>query len=58
MKVYLGIKYHADNSNRNLVEGITTKLGEQGHEVYCVTQDLEKWGETSFSADDLMRKTF
>lgn len=58
MKIYLGIKFHADNSNRGVIEEICTHLNELGHEVSCITKDLEKWGETTFSPRELMEKTF
>ncbi len=58
MKAYLGIKYHPDNRNRATIEEISKVLATIGYETTCVVRDLEKWGEKSFSAPELMRKTF
>jgi nucleoside 2-deoxyribosyltransferase len=58
VKVYLAIKYHADHSNRDRIEGITAVLHELGHETYCVTRDLEHWGVYAFTPQDLMQKSF
>ena len=58
MKIYLGIKFYADNSNRDVIEQISSHLNKLGHEVFCITQNLEKWGEKTFSSAELMQKTF
>ncbi len=58
MKIYLGIKFHEDNSNKEMVDGISEHLHSLGHETYCVTRDLENWGQKSFSEAELMQLTF
>lgn len=58
MKIYLGIKFYSDNSNKKTIEEICTHLGQLGHEVFCITKDLENWGKETFSAQELMQKTF
>ena len=58
MRVYFGIKYHADFANRLLIEKILTLLEQAGAETFCVVRDLEHWGETSLSPQVLMTQTF
>ncbi|MBX3010042.1 MAG: DinB family protein [Caldilineaceae bacterium] len=58
MKLYLAIKYHADQQNRDAIEAITAVLAAQGHEVYCITRDLEAWGAQHFAPEALMRQSF
>ncbi len=58
MRIYLAIKYHPDAHNRPLVQAITTALSAAGHSTVCVARDLEAWGATSFSAQELMRRSF
>ena len=57
MKIYLAIKYHADLSNKALIERICG-IAEETHQVICGHRDLEKWGEVSFSENELMEKVF
>jgi len=58
MKLYLAIKYHADQRNRQAIERITEVLTAQGHDLFCIARDLEQWGALSFPADKLMLYTF
>ena len=58
MKACIAIKYHADQSNREHIEGISAVLGRQGFETACITRDLEKWGEVQFDPGTLMQRTF
>jgi nucleoside 2-deoxyribosyltransferase len=58
MKIFLSIKYHADNGNRPQIEGITAALRQRGWEVICVMRDIEEWGERPLPANDLMAQTF
>jgi nucleoside 2-deoxyribosyltransferase len=58
MKAYIAIKYHADQSNRERIEGISAALEQQGYETVCITRDLEKWGEVQFDSGTLMQRTF
>ena len=58
MNVYLGVKYHADNRNREVIEEISEVLARCGIATSCVARDLEKWGKVRFEARDLMRRTF
>lgn len=54
----MGIKYHADHQNRDLIEHVSSAFNAHGHAVFCVARDLERWGEVAFSPQDLMTKTF
>jgi nucleoside 2-deoxyribosyltransferase len=58
MKAYIAIKYHADHSNRERIEGISAALERQGYETVCITRDLEKWGAVQFDSGTLMQRTF
>jgi len=58
MKLFLSIKYHADNGNRPQIEGITAALRQQGWEVICVARDIEAWGQRPLPAGELMAQTF
>ncbi len=58
MKIYLAIKYHSDNSNREFIEELINHLSQQGHKVTCVVRDVERWGEKMLTPFDLMQKSF
>jgi len=58
VKLYLGIKFHEDLSNKNLIERICHIAEQQNHQIICAHRDLEQWGNISFSLQELMLKTF
>lgn len=58
MKFYLGIKFHEDLSNKNLIERICCIAEQQNHQIICDHRNLEQWGAISFSLEELMLKTF
>lgn len=58
MRAYLGIKYHADNRNREVIEGISEVLARCGFMTFSVARDLEHWGAVRLEPQDLMRQTF
>jgi 2'-deoxynucleoside 5'-phosphate N-hydrolase len=58
IKAYFGIKFHADNKNKKLIDDISKILQEINIETICITRDIEKWGMCSFSPEELMNKTF
>ena len=47
MKVYLGIKFHPDNRNRDRIELISQALSLYGCEIVCIRRDIEQWGGPS-----------
>ena len=55
---YFGIKYHEDQSNRELIKAIATVLEKAGIETRCIARDVEKWGKVQFTPNELMRITF
>ena len=57
-RIYFAIKYHPDNSNRSLIETISSTFESRGFEVVNVARDLEKWGKVQFEPEDLMRQSF
>jgi hypothetical protein len=56
--VYLAIKYHADNKNKDLIRSISHACQINGLHCFCIAQDIEMWGEKSFEPADLMRISF
>ncbi len=54
MKVLLAIKFHEDNSNRELIGKISKSLSQIGMETVVVARDFEKWGEEKITARELM----
>lgn len=59
MKVFISIKFHEDNRNRELINGISSILEKKGLETICIIRDVEKWGQNKFGTpEELMKKTF
>ena len=58
MQAYLAIKYHADNANRDRIEGISAVLAACGIRTICIARDVEQWGTVHFDAHTLMQKSF
>jgi hypothetical protein len=56
--VYLAIKYHPDNKNKDLIRSISRACQINGLHCFCIAQDVEIWGEKSFEPADLMRISF
>lgn len=55
---YLVIKFHTDHRNKQKIAMISHALEQCGYSVTCITRDIEKWGATSYTPQDLMRRTF
>lgn len=58
MKAYIGIKFHQDYRNKDLVDSISLALENQEYQTICVVRDNEKGGQVQLSAEELMRVTF
>ena len=58
MRIFLSIKYHDDQRNRERIEAIARALGICGFKTTCIVRDMEQWGQFHFDADELMRRTF
>jgi len=58
MKVFISIKYHADQNNRGRIEAIASALEQCGCHTICVVRDIEEWGRAHFEPAELMRRTF
>lgn len=56
--IYLAIKYHENQKNRKEIETLTKSIEESGYESYCVARDLENWGDSQFTPQELMRHSF
>ncbi|HEY4498994.1 MAG TPA: nucleoside 2-deoxyribosyltransferase [Candidatus Paceibacterota bacterium] len=58
MNAYLAIKFKEDFSNRSLIENICTALEIVGVQTTVMVRDLEKWGKTKFTPQEMMSKAF
>jgi 2'-deoxynucleoside 5'-phosphate N-hydrolase len=58
MKAYLGIKYHADHSNKDKIDSLSSIIEKFGYSVTCIDRDIEEWGRIPFAPNELMGKTF
>lgn len=58
MKAYLAIKFHEDYSDKKFIEDISQALKKADVETVVMVRDFEKWGETRFSPQDLMKRSF
>lgn len=58
MKVYIAIKHHSDNRNKELIETISERLFQQGIESCCLSRDIEDWGNIILSPEELMKFAF
>jgi len=58
MRAYLGIKYHKDYRNGEVIEKILDILEGNGHETSCIVRDCELGRESCTSPSDLMKETF
>jgi crotonobetainyl-CoA:carnitine CoA-transferase CaiB-like acyl-CoA transferase len=57
-RIYLAIKYYADQSNKTQVETISGIFEAQGFATLSVVRDLEYWGGIRLEPEDLMRQSF
>lgn len=57
-RAYIGIKYHADASNKRLICSLSDALIAIGLEPVCMHRDVERWGEVQLTPKQLMAKTF
>ncbi len=58
MRAYLGIKFHPDNRNREMIENICQSLAACRFETACIRRDVEEWGRIYLPPEELMIKTF
>lgn len=58
MKVFISIKYHSDHRNQELIHRISYALEKRGITTMCIIRDVEQWGASNYSAQELMRLTF
>jgi 2'-deoxynucleoside 5'-phosphate N-hydrolase len=58
MNAYLGIKFHADNRNRDVIEMLSQVLATCGLITVCIRRDIERWGAVELSPQELMETTF
>ncbi|UYP47388.1 hypothetical protein NEF87_003673 [Candidatus Lokiarchaeum ossiferum] len=58
MKIYLAIKYHPDNTNREFITELANKLENAGIDSIIAVKDLEQWGKIHFTPQKLMDLSF
>ena len=58
MKIYISIKYRADNSNKDCIDNISSALERNGFDTVCIARDVEKWGEIQLGPHELMQRAF
>lgn len=58
MKIFLSIKYHPDQSNRERIEQILSALEKNGNKATCIVRDIEAWGTIHYEPRELMQITF
>lgn len=58
MRIFLGIRFPGNDSNRDEVESVIDSIEKAGVQVYCVRRDLENWGTDTFMPGELMKRTF
>ncbi len=54
MNVYVAAKFHADYSNRELIEKISQALDSSGHHSIVAFRDLDEWGAKKLSPHEIM----
>jgi hypothetical protein len=58
VKVFLSIKYHPNQRNREHIEAVSAALEKIGYQTLCVARDVERWGQVRLSPQELMARTF
>jgi hypothetical protein len=58
MKLFLSIKYHPNQSNRERIEQILAALEKNGNQATCIVRDIEAWGTIHYDPRELMQITF
>ena len=57
MRIFLSIKFWGDHRNQEEVRRIIGIIQDLGHEVFCVVEHAENWGEKTFTPKHLMSMT-
>lgn len=57
MKAYIGIKYHEDYRNKEIVDKISFILENKGYETTCIVRDINMDQQNRYSPFDLMNLT-
>ena len=55
---YLAIKFHENNSNKELIERLSESLAKAGIKTTIISRDYEQWGKIHFNPDELMKLAF
>ncbi|MCR3955351.1 MAG: hypothetical protein NUK57_03575 [Gudongella sp.] len=58
MRVYLGLKYHRDYRNGEIIEEILRILEGNGYDTSCIVKDYAMGRECCTNPTDLMEETF
>lgn len=57
-KAYIGIKFHDDASNKDIIDLVSQALSSAGFDTICIHRDVEEFGKVQLSPQGLMAKTF
>lgn len=57
MRIFLSIKFWGDHRNQEDVRRIISIIEDMKHEVFCVVEHAENWGEKNFTPEQLMSMT-
>ncbi|MBU5437151.1 nucleoside 2-deoxyribosyltransferase [Tissierella sp. MSJ-40] len=58
MRVYIGIKYHENYSNKSIVDKISSIFEKRGYETICIVRDIESNRQIEYNPHELMKLTF
>lgn len=58
MKAYIGIKYHKDYRNKEVIYKITSALEKIGYTTSCIVRDMEDNKKREYNPKELMELTF
>lgn len=58
MKAYIGIKYHEDYRNKDVVDRISSVLEIKGYKTSCIVRDMNNSEKIKSDSCELMETTF
>ncbi len=58
MKAYIGVKYHEDYRNKEIVDKISSTLEKTGYKTSCIVRDIENSRQREYNPQELMELTF
>lgn len=58
MKAYIGIKFHEDYRNKEVIDKISSILEQKGYQPICIVRDISMNQQNKYTASELMKLTF